>query len=194
MKLKLFIILGGIALLSSLILSSCGDSGGPQQVNPGPIGPGGCSIPGTVCNIPGGVGGVQLLNGPTLSTLDSRGSFMQLNFGAAGNVIANNQYNGPVQISGLIRMNRQCGFQFINQGAIGGDFTVQGQGQWNAGYGGAVARVTGQLVTNNGSQVQLGSSLIQYGQTHVNGAVSQFFLEGQVYIQMCNGVFTALRY
>lgn len=176
------------AMMVGLILQGCpgkNNSGAPPPQGPiTGVPPGGGCLPGQAnCLVPGG--GVALLNGPAIASLDYNGSSMILNF-AATNVTTGQPYTGQVNIAGTIRLARGCGM------LPPGDYPVQGQGNWVSNYAGAVAGVNGSLSMSTGQAVQLGSILVHYGQDQFNPGPVGFYFQGPVYIAACGGTFTAL--
>jgi hypothetical protein len=171
-------------LTLTLFLTACpnnSDNGGsPTRPFIPPICPAG-----TICNT--GVGGTALLNGPTLSYLDQNGTALILNFGAAGGAVAGRQYNGPIHITGEIRLPQGCGlysgygngYGYGHGGGVGYGsgfgYNTPGTG-YGGGWGGVPpgtyqVRGQGQWVGGYGGSVAVVTATLTMG----NG--------GQIYIQ-----------
>ncbi|MBK9294847.1 MAG: hypothetical protein IPM57_10485 [Oligoflexia bacterium] len=127
-----------------ILMPGCG---GNKSTNTNPTYPPTC-LPGQICtptNPYQNAQGIPLINGPTYSALDQQGSQLTLTW-AAPQYAAGQAYNGPVNVSGSLR---------IAPGACanlpsGGEFQVQGQGNWASGYAGALAAVQANLTVVGG--------------------------------------------
>src|SRR5437870_5681559 len=121
-RIHLILSVAALALGMYMLTPGCGNKSSNNAAVP-PISGGlpNC-IPGQICNIPGAQG-VPLLNGPSLSSLDSQGSTLLLNF-AAPSLQAGQSYSGPVNIVGTLHLPSGC------WSIPPGDYPITGQGMW----------------------------------------------------------------
>ncbi|MDZ4677442.1 MAG: hypothetical protein SGI74_08020 [Oligoflexia bacterium] len=193
MSKKYFFLAFAFAAGIYLTVPGCGNksSNNNPASNVGIIPIGGICQPGQPNCVPGGVapaGGIPLLNGPAVTSLDSNGSIMVLSFGAP-NITPGQAYAGPVSVSGTVT--------FGPGGCIslppGQQIPIQGQGFWTSGFAGSIAGVQANLQLANNSSLAMNVT-IQYGvDTHLPGSPTGFYMQGQVSIPGCSPItYTAL--
>jgi hypothetical protein len=171
-----------------LMVPGCGNKGSNSNA-PVTVPPGTGTIictPGQVNCVPTSpAGGIPLLNGPSVSTLDSRGTLMVLSY-AAASVTPGGAYTGPVNIVGSITFAPNTCYSL----PPGTPIPVQGQGYWEGNFAGSIARVrsTAPLQLPNGPAV-LAPSLIKFGVDQNNPTpVQGYYLEGQISIPGCSPI------
>jgi hypothetical protein len=161
-----------------LVVPACGSNSNnpasPYGMYPGGY-PGGYNcIPGQPCTPPPGGSGIPLLNGYSISVIDSHNSVAQLTFGGQS-VIAGQVYNGPMTVTGIVT---------ITPGGMcpPGQYQLTGQGVWQSQYAGGVGGVQAsfQLMGGmyGGMQGQM-SGIIHAGQDPYNPQIpTQYYMTG----------------
>jgi hypothetical protein len=172
---------------ANMFVPACGsksnNNAAPPYINPNCLNCTTCTN-GVCVTTPPGIAGVPILPAPAVaSNLDQYGSFLALNFltGASGNSIVGQQgYTGPVNMIGDLVIQSPPG-----SCPQPGHYTVQGQGSFLPGYGGADAGVSGalQLSGPGGSYTaQLDPSLIH---NILTPGVASYQFSMQLEIQAC---------
>jgi hypothetical protein len=129
------------------------------------------------CTYTNGGAGVPLLNGPALSSFS--GGEMILNISGTGQAGQTGQTNYVTTAN----VNGTIVFQPGACGSAQGQFPIQGQVQWQSGYGGSIGALQGVLQVQ-GTQMQV-SGAVWVASDPYNQGQQGYRLQGSLYAPAC---------
>jgi hypothetical protein len=155
-----------VALALNLVFPACGSKSGNTAYSP--YSNFSC-IPGQQCN---GINGTPMFPAPVMTSVDSYGSSAQMMIYASGYSAGYGNYSGPVTVQAIVMISPSNQY-----GCPPGQYMLQGQGSFQANYGGTLGAITGQMSGQSGFQVQLNGE-IYGGQDPYESQQTQFFYMG----------------